>query len=764
MAHSDSRSPVSPMTRRSLLAGAAAGGAWVFAGPRMAHAQATAALAKVNALIAQMTLEEKAGQLTLFGDPFRNRPVNVNPSDFNADETRMLELLRAGRVGSLFNGFGAAQGRYAQDIAMNETRLKIPLLYAADIIHGFRTVFPIPLGETASWEPDLARRTARVAAVEGGAFGIHQTYAPMVDVGRDQRWGRVAEGAGEDVHLGNVFAAARVRGFQGDDLTDPSTLLATPKHFVAYGAAEGGMDYNTTDMSEAELREVYMPPFKAAFDAGALSTMSAFNDVNGVPASGNPELLTGVLREEWGFTGFVVSDYTSERELIDHGFAADDRDAARIAILAGVDVSMQSGIYNDHLPELVRSGAVPEARVDEAVRRFLMTKVALGLFDDPYRGMDPEVQARVDGTAEHHALSRDAGRRSIVMLKNDGGLLPLPKTGKRIALIGPFAEDVDNIFGTWSIFGDKDKRVSLADGFRQVMGSGENLVIAKGSEVEAPLAGGIEAAVGVARDADIVVMAIGESSIMSGEAQSRVDIVVPPPQQALVEAIAALGKPMVILLRNGRALALEGAVKDAPSILVTWFLGSQMGASVADVVFGNYSPSGRLPVSFPNFSGQQPFYYSHKTTGRPELPGQSEYKARYRETSNVALYPFGHGLTYGQVAYAAPTVSAPTLGWDGQITVTTRVTNSGTRPVEEVVQLYVRDKVASRTRPIRELKDFQKVTLAPGQTRDVSFTLSRLQLEFLGADMAPTVEPGAFDVWACGSSSTGEKATFELVR
>lgn len=764
MARSDSRSPVSRMSRRSLLAGAAAGGAWVFAGPRMAHAQAATALARVNALIAQMTLEEKAGQLSLFGDPFRNRPVNVNPSDFNADEARMVELLRAGRVGSLFNGFGAQQGRYAQDIAVKETRLKIPLLYAADIIHGFRTIFPIPLGETASWEPDLAERTARVSAIEGGAFGLHQTYAPMVDVARDQRWGRVAEGAGEDVHLGNLFAAARVRGFQGGDLTDPSSLLATPKHFVAYGAAEGGMDYNTTDMSEAELREVYMPPFKAAFDAGALSTMSAFNDVNGVPASGSHELLTGVLREEWGFTGFVVSDYTSERELVDHGFAADDRDAARIAILAGIDVSMQSGIFNDHLPDLVRSGDVPEARLDEAVRRFLMTKAALGLFDDPYRGMDPAVEARVDGPPEHHALSRDAGRRSIVMLKNDGGLLPLPKSGKRIALIGPFAEDIDNIFGTWSIFGDKTKRVSLADGFRQVMGGGENLTIAKGSEIDAPLPGGIEGALGVARDADIVVLAIGESSIMSGEAQSRVDIVVPPAQQALVEALAALGKPTVVLLRNGRALALEGAVKDAPAILVTWFLGSQMGASVADVVFGDYSPSGRLPVSFPHFSGQQPYYYSHKTTGRPELPGQSEYKARYRETPNEALYPFGHGLTYGQVAYAAPTLSSPTLAWGGEITVTARVTNSGSRPVEEVVQLYVRDKVASRTRPIRELKDFRKVTLEPGQSREVSFTLRRAQLEFLGEGLRPTVEPGAFDLWVSPSATTGETASFTLVR
>ncbi|KQS54481.1 beta-glucosidase [Brevundimonas sp. Leaf363] len=708
-----------------------------------------------------MTLEEKAGQLGVFGDRFRNLPGDVNPTAFNPDQTYMADMIRSGRMGGLFNGYGAEQARYAQRLAVEESRLGIPLMYAADIIHGFKTVFPIPLGETASFEPDLAERTARVAAIEGAASGIHQTYAPMVDVGRDQRWGRVAEGAGEDVLLNERFARSRVKGFQGASLAAHDSLLATPKHFVAYGAAEGGMEYNTTDMSEETLRGVYLPPFKAALDAGALSVMSAFNAINGVPASGSHELLTGVLHDEWSFAGFVLSDYTSERELIPHGFAVDDRDATRIAFLAGVDVSMQSGLYNDHLPGLVRDGLVPLARLDQAVRRVLRVKAALGLFDDPYKGMDPAVEAAVVGSAAHHAVAHEAARRSIVMLKNDGGLLPLSK-GRTLALIGPFGDEVDDVFGPWTIWGDHAKAVSVAEGLRRSMGRAGRLLIERGSGVETAIPGGIEQAVAAARQADVVILSIGESAKMSGEAQSRTEIVVPAPQQALAEAIAATGKPVVVLLRHGRALALEGAVCDAPAILATWFLGSQTGTAVANVLFGDYSPSGRLPVSFPHRPGQQPFYYNHLATGRPELPGESEFKARYRETSNTPLFSFGHGLTYGEARYSDLRLSSDTLVWSGQIEISATVTNAGSRAMEEVVQLYIRDRVASRVRPVRELKDFQKIALQPGQSRQVRFVLRREQLEFIGGDDRPTVEAGQFDVWVAPSSTEGLAGAFTL--
>ncbi|HYC98733.1 glycoside hydrolase family 3 N-terminal domain-containing protein [Brevundimonas sp.] len=756
--------PLPAPTRRTLLAGGALAAGMMMA-PRIAAAQAQANLERVNALIARMTIEEKAGQLNLQNDPFRWRPEGVNPGDtLDPNQEQTAADIRAGRIGALFNGVGAASTRLVQDMAVRDSRLGIPLLFAADIVHGLRTTFPVPLGEAASWDPDLALRTARAAAVEGGAAGVHQTYAPMVDIGRDQRWGRVVEGAGEDVLLGKLFAAARTRGFQGDDLKAWSSLLACPKHFAAYGAAESGLDYNSTDMSELELRSVYLPPFKAAFDAGALSTMSAFNDLNGVPTSGNEQLLTDILRGEWGFAGFVVSDYTSEEELIAHGFAADGRDAARIALMAGVDMSMKSGLYMKHIPELVQSGDVPLTRVDEAVRRVLMTKAALGLFETPYRGSDVRIERRVSGSREHLALAREAGRKSIVMLKNDGGLLPLPKTGQRIALIGPFGADKVDLFGPWSIFKDPKLAVSLEEGLRAAMGPGASLSVVKGSDVEAPLEGGVEAAVIAASQADVVLLAIGESQNMSAESQSRVDIGIPEPQLALAEAVAATGKPVVVLLRHGRAMELTGAVKDARAILATWFLGSETGNAVADVLFGDHAPTGRLPVSFPHFSGQSPFYYAHKTTGRPAASRSEGFKAQFRETSNTALYPFGHGLTYAPVQYSAVRLSAPTMAWDGEIAASVTLTNSGARDASEVVQLYIRDRAASVTQPGRLLKGFRRVTVPAGGSVEVSIPLAFADLLFLGRDLRPTVEPGLFDVWLSPDAQSGEPARFTLTR
>ena len=717
---------------------------------------------RLEALLAQMTLEEKVGQLGIFADMLRPFAPGINPEMNEQSAAQTLELVRSGRAGALFNGVGAALGREAQRVAVEESRLGIPLLLGADVIHGMRTVFPIPLGEAASFEPDLARRTARAAALEATAAGLHWTFAPTVDVARDQRWGRVAEAAGEDVFLSCAFSAARVQGFQGDDLKAADTLLATPKHFAAYSAVMGGLDYNSVEISEGTLRDVHLPPFKAALDAGALTIMSAFNDINGVPASANHELMTVILRHEWKFRGFVVSDYTADFELVAHGYASDDSEATQLAFNAGLDMSMQSGLYGAHLAALVESGKVDVQTVDDSVRRVLAVKDAIGLFDNPYRSLDPQRESELD-LSQHTALAREAAQRSMVLLKNDGDVLPLPKSGKKIALIGPFAEDRDNLEGCWSLFGDKHIQVNLADGLRAAMEDGGDLLVVPGCGFEEVIDGGFEAAVAAANQADVVLLAVGEPQNYSGEAQSRHQIVLPAVQQRLAEAIAATGKPVVVLLRNGRALALEGAVRDAAAIVVTWFLGSQTGTAVADVVFGDFNPAGKLPVSFPSLAGQQPLYYNRTRTGRPELPDMTEFKTRWREGSHLPLYPFGHGLSYTQFAYTAPVLDSTQLTWDGSVRVRARITNTGKRAGEEVVQLYVHDRVASRVRPIRELKDFRKVALRPGEHADVEFVLDRQALSFTRANGEFGAEPGLFDVWITSSAQEGEAVRFELL-
>jgi beta-glucosidase len=588
----------------------------------------------------------------------------------------------------------------------------------------------------------------------------------MVDIGRDQRWGRVVEGSGEDVLLGRIMAEARVKGFQGTrGLKADDAVMACAKHFAAYGAAEAGLDYNTVDVSERTLREVYFPPFQAAFDAGALSTMASFNELSGIPATGNKWLLDTVLRGEWGFGGLVVSDYTGDEEMIAHGFAADAREATKLAFLAGCDMSMQSSFYIRHLPELVASGEVPMARLDQAVRRVLAVKAALGLFDDPFRRISTAREKSRVRTPANLRLAREAGRRSIVLLKNDGNLLPLPRSGRKIALIGPFASGQRDLIGPWNVYGSDAEAVDLATGVRAAVANPALITVVPGSGVEEPLAGGIDAAVAAARAADIVVLAIGESQIMSGEAQSRTAITVPAPQQALAEAVAATGKPIVVALRHGRALALEGAVRDAPAILATWFLGSESGPATADILFGLESPSARLPVSFPYATGQQPYHYAHKPTGRPHPPGPVQpYKTRYREGPNAALFPFGHGLTYGDIAYSELEL-APTLAWDGALTVRATVANRGKVAATEVVQLYVRDVAASITRPVRELKGFRRVTLAPGASERVSFTLRRTDLLFIGTELKSVVEPGRFDLWIAPSAEApGVSGSFTLAK
>lgn len=718
----------------------------------------------LRTLLASMSVEEKAGQLTLMAAAWgSSKAAALNPPGGNTNFEEQLAATRAGRLGGVFNGNGAEMARRMQTVAVRESRLKIPLLFAADVIHGFRTIFPVPLGEAASWDPALAERTARIAAVEAAAAGIDWNFAPMVDIARDARWGRGVEGAGEDVLLGNHFAAARVRGFQGAALNSPTSMAACAKHFAAYGAAEAGLDYNTVDVSERTLREVYFPPFKAAFDAGAPTVMAAFNELSGIPATGNPWLLKDVLRKEWGFGGLVVSDYTADEEMIAHGFAADARHATRIAFLAGVDMSMQSGFYIRYLPELVASGDVPAARLDEAVLRVLALKQALGLMDDPFRRIDPARERRVVLAPAHRAVARDAARRSIVLLKNEKSLLPL-KTSQRIALIGPFAAGRHDLVGPWVVYGDDEQAVDLATGLRA---AGGNITVVEGSGIEEPLPGGIEAAVAAARAADVIVLALGEGTRMSGEAQSVTAPVIPLPQQQLADAVAATGKPVVVVLKNGRALAVTGAVAGASAILVTWFLGTETGHAIADVLYGKHSPSGRLPVSFPREAGQAPYYYNHKRTGRPNPAGDKlqEYKTHYRSIPNSALYPFGHGLTYGEISYGALKLSGTKLAATRPLVVRASVSNRGRYNAEEVVQLYVHDRVASVTRPVQELKAYQRVTLRPGETKEVQFTIKQSDLAFVGADDRWTAEPGTFDLWVAPSAEVqGLQATFTLER
>ena len=701
----------------------------------MIASPAAATLRRTDDLVARMTIEEKAGQLSCFNDEVRPVGAVFNPVVDPRGADAMLAEVRAGRVGMLFNGYGVAGGRRLQEAAL-ASRLGIPLVLAADVIHGCRTIFPIPLAEAAAFDPDLSERAARAVARETSAGGLHWTFAPVVDVARDQRWGRVAEGAGEDVLLNRRLAAARVRGFQGDDLRRADALAATPKHFAGYSAVRGGMEYGDVDLSEAALRETFLPPFRAGFEAGAAATMASFTSVNGVPAAANRPLLTQVLRGELGFRGVCVSDYDADRELVAHGVAADEADAVRLAILAGVDVSMQSGLYNRHLPALVAAGRVPVAAVDAAVRRVLALKEALGLFDDPFRSLDARVEWRETRSAAVRRTAREVATRSIVLLRNEGDLLPLAPD-RRIALIGPFATDRANLNGPWSFAGKEEDGIDLATGLRALA---PRLVVDDGRD--------LARAAAVAKDAEVVLLAIGESGDMSGEGNSRVAITVPPAHQALAEAVAATGTPMAVVLRHGRALALEGAVRDARAILACWFLGEQTGAAVADVVFGLAEPSGRLPVSFPIASGQQPWSYDHPATGRP-APGAQPMapgRARWRDAPDGAMYPFGAGLGYTSFALSDLAVPAG-VAIGAAVPVAVTVRNTGKRAGLALVRADIHDRVASRTRPVRQMKAFARVMLKPGETRRVVLSIAGDDLALVTANGAWRVEPGDFDLW-----------------
>ena len=756
-----------PTRREAIAAAALATAAALIDRPALATGQRAGSSTRVDALIARMTVEEKIGQLTLYPDDIRPTPRPINP-DINAQAeardraTFQRAEIRAGRVGSLLGGTGVALGRELQDAAM-ASRLQIPLMFGADVLHGLRTIFPIPLGLAASFEPELAKLTARAAAEEMTAVGVHWTYAPMVDVARDQRWGRVAEGSGEDPHICSLFAAAYVQGFQGNGLSSPSSVAACPKHFAGYGAVVGGMEYNTTELTERELRQTHLPPFRAAFDAGAITTMAAFNAVDGVPASGNRHLLTDMLRGDLGFKGFVVSDAGSAEELVAHGVAVDEKDAARVAINAGLDVNMGGGLFKRHLAGLVASGAVTPDRLDEAVRRVLLVKEALGLFDDPYRSLDPERERSGIRTPAALALARRAAQRSAVLLKNDNNVLPLRRGGK-IALIGPLGDDPTQLDGAWAPWAKAGEGVTLAQGLREVLGA-SLLTVVKGAELDRHLPDGSSAAMAAAAVADVVIMAVGEGQNMSGEARSRSSITLPDAQADLMRAVRASGKPMIVVLSTGRALALGDEVTGADAILVSWFMGSEGGRGLADLLTGRSSPSGRLPVSFPRTTGQEPLFYNHASTGRPPVSGEPTFfKAGYVDTPYGARYPFGHGLTYSTIEYEKAAVSVGTMPWNGEIELSAMVRNTGTRDADEVVQLYVHDVTASVTRPVRELKDFQKVRLRAGEERRIAFKLRRDALAFVGSDLRFVTEPGRFQAWIAPSSSGGDPIEFELLR
>jgi beta-glucosidase len=710
----------------------------------------------VDSVLALMTLPEKLGQLNQAAGQWNQTGPRV--------EAATLDQVRGGQVGSFLSVYGVEATLRLQRVAVEESRLHIPLLFAQDVIHGFRTVFPVPLAEAASWDPAAVQGAARIAAAEAAAFGIHWTFAPMVDIARDPRWGRIVEGAGEDAYLGAAMAAARVRGFQGPDLRAHDAIAATAKHFAAYGSAEGGRDYNIADVPERTLRETYLPPFRAAVCAGAQTLMASFNEIAGVPAHANRWLLTELLRGEWGFQGLVVSDWAGIQETMPHGVAATRADAARLGLHAGVDVDMVSEVYVKDLPAQVESGRVPLAEVDEAVRRVLRLKYRLGLFHDPYGRHDPRREATATLTPAYRRAARDLAARGMVLLRNEGGVLPLDRARiRRLAVIGPLAADRRSPLGSWAGAGREEDVVTVLDGLRAAL-PGAAVVHAAGvRDVRSTDRGGFAAAVRAARSADAVVLVVGETEGMTGEASSRAYLDLPGAQRELVEAVrdGARGKPIVVVLMNGRPLALEWMDETMPAIVEAWFGGTEMGNAVADVLFGEVNPGGKLPVTFPRTVGQVPIYYNFRQTGRPADP-LNEYTSKYEDAPWTPLYPFGHGLSYTVFRYGPLRLSAQRMAPGETITASVDVTNAGRRAGDEVVQLYLYDRVASVTRPLRELRGFRRITLQPGETRTVAFRIGVDDLAFWDARPRRIAEPGFFIAEVGTSSQRVQGAEFEL--
>jgi beta-glucosidase len=727
---------------------------------RSANGQAVlakdSATERVQRLMAEMTLEEKLGQLTLFS---AGKGPAYNPTSPSQRQKDIAELIGSGKVGAVLNAHGAEYTNDLQRTAVEKSRLHIPLLFGNDVIHGYRTIFPIPLGESASWDLALIERAARIAAIEASSAGTHWTFAPMVDIARDPRWGRIAEGAGEDPYLGSAIAAARVRGFQGTDLKSTDTILACAKHLAAYGAAEGGRDYNTVDISPQTLREVYLPPFKAAVDAGAETLMSAFNDVNGVPATGSHLLMSEILRGEWGFDGFVVSDWDSVEEMIDHRFAADKSDAAAKALTAGLDMDMSSFSYLEHLADALRDGRVTQAQIDTAVRRVLEAKSRLGLFERPYA--DPQRERALILNPAHRAVAREMARNSIVLLKNEGDLLPIKKSVESIAVIGPLADDRNAPLGTWAVVGQATDVVTVLAGIKLRAPDGMMIRHVQGCDVDSDRTDGLPAAVEAARQSDLAILVVGESADMSGEAHCRTTLDLPGVQQQLVQAVHETGVPTVVVLLHGRPLSIGWTAEQVPAILATWHLGVECGPATADVLFGDFNPGGKLPVTFPRAVGQVPIYYNHRSTGRPPQ-ADDRFTSKYIDLPWTPLYPFGFGLSYTKFEFTNLKIEPRELATDGAVRISVDIRNAGGRAGTEVVQLYVRDLVAGMTRPVKELKGFEKVALDSGEAQSVSFTLKASDLGFYDRDERYVVEPGKFAVWVGPNSAEGLQGEFEL--
>lgn len=698
---------------------------------------------KIDALLQQMTLEEKIGQMTLYTSDWDVTGPTIR-SGYRKD-------IEAGKVGAIFNAYSVDYVRDLQEMAVEKTRMKIPLMFGYDVIHGHRTIFPMPLAQAATWNMEAIEHSERIAAIEATAEGLNWTFSPMVDVARDPRWGRIMEGSGEDTYLTSRIAVARVKGFQGNDLADDNTLVACAKHYAAYGAALAGRDYNTVDMSDRVLRETYLPPFKACVDAGVGTFMTSFNEVDGIPATGSEYLLREILKKEWDFDGFVVTDYTSIAEMVPHGIVANNKEAGELAVNAGVDMDMQSGIFNDFLAQSVNEGKVKVSDIDDAVRRILRIKMLLGLFDDPYKYCNKQRQDTLIYHPEHLAFARAFAAESMVLLKNQNQTLPLSKQTGTIAVIGPLADSKKDMIGAWSAAGDFNKSVTVLEGIKGKVPT-QRVVYARGCEVEGDDRSSFDEAVTLAGRSDAVILVIGETKEMSGEAASRSEITLPGVQQELAEALIATGKPVVVVLMNGRPLDLSWLDAHAPAILETWFPGTQAGHAVADVLFGDYNPSAKLTVSFPRNLGQVPIFYNNKNTGRPM--SAEKYTSKYLDVPNTPLYPFGYGLSYTTFKYDNLRISSPVLKANQKVEVSIQVTNTGKMAGHEVVQLYVRDLVGSVTRPVKELKDFRKIYLEPGAQSVVTFEITPATLEFLTRDMQRAAEAGDFEVFVGTDSST----------
>ncbi len=726
---------------------------------------------KVDSLLAVMTLEEKIGQMNQYNGFWDL----TGPQPKEGAAAIKYEHLRKGWVGSMLNVRGVEDVKKVQKIAVEESRLGIPLIIGFDVIHGYKTMSPIPLAESASWDMEAIRKSAEVAALEASAAGINWTFAPMLDISRDARWGRVMEGGGEDPFLGSKIGVARVQGFQGDDLSATNTIAACAKHFAGYGFSESGRDYNTVDVGTSTLNNMIFPPFVAANKVGVKTFMNSFNVLNGIPATGNKMLQRDILKGDWNFNGFIVSDWGSITEMIAHGYAKDGKSAAEMAANAGSDMDMESYLYVEHLADLVKEGKIEERLIEDSARRILRVKYELGLFDDPYKYCDENREKMILGSKENHEAVLDMAKKSIVLLKNDNKLLPLKKEGQKIALIGALASDKNSPLGSWRIAADDNTAVSVLEGMRQYKGN--TLVYAKGADVSIGDTAFVTEtkinttdksefgkAVKIAKEVDVVVMVLGEVGFQSGEGRSRTTLDLPGVQQDLLEEIYKVNKNIVLVLNNGRPLAIPWAAAHIPAIVEAWQLGSQSGNAIAQVLYGDYNPSGKLPMSFPRNVGQVPIYYNHKSTGRPAEPAPDiVFWSHYSDQKNTPLYAFGHGLSYTNFDYKNLKINAKnTSVTNPKINVSIDITNSGDYKGKEVVQLYIKDLFASVTRPVKELKGFEMISLKPGETKTVSFELNKETLGFYNNENQWIIEQGEFEVFVGGSSDNTITSNFKL--